>query len=111
MKASYFDGRSAARQSVEIRVAGEGLVLTRPDGTVVNWPFHTYRLQRSPGDRFLRFEHTPYRGECVLVESPEDVARLLRQARRPAPSPGRSKRIAAWLAVATFAVGCLLWAG
>ena len=111
MTGSYFDGRSAARQSVELRLAGEGVMLTRSDGSVVHWPFHSYRLQRSPGDRFLRFERAPYRGECVLVESPEDVARLLRQLRQAEPSARRSKRIAAWLLLASVAVGAALWAG
>ena len=107
MAGSYFDGRSAVRQSVQVRVVGEGLILTQADGSVVQWPFHSYRLQRSPGDRFLRFERAPYRGECVLVEDPEEVARLLRHLRQREHSGGRSKRVAVWLLLAPV----LLWRG
>ena len=109
--ASYFDGRSAARRQVDVRLAGEGLMFTQSDGSIVHWPFHSYRMQRSPGDRFLRFERAPYRGECVLVEDAEDIARLLRQMRQVAPSAGRTKRIAVGLFVVTAALGAALWAG
>jgi len=111
MTGSYFDGRSAARQAVELRLAAEGLMLTRGDGSVEHWPFHAFRIQRSPGDRFLRFERRPYRGECVLVESPADVATLLRQLRQSKPSAGGSKRYAALLLVACLTLGVGLWAG
>ncbi|MBN8730253.1 MAG: M48 family metallopeptidase [Acidobacteria bacterium] len=110
MTAAYFDGRSAVRHSVQLRLAGEGLMLTREDGRIEHWPFHSYRVQRSPGDRFLRFERAPYRGECLLVEDPADIARILAELRHSGSSPARRKRLAAILVVATVAICAALYA-
>lgn len=110
MTATYFDGRSAVRHTVQLRLAGEGLLVTRDDGRIEHWPFHSYRMQRSPGDRFLRFERAPYRGECLLIEDPADIARLLAQLDHAHPSASRRKRLAATLLLATVALCTALYA-
>ncbi|MCC6294152.1 MAG: M48 family metallopeptidase [Bryobacterales bacterium] len=109
VRGGYFDGRSSARQTVTVHVAGEGLRVTHEDGRVELWPFHSYRVQRSPADRFVRIERAPYLGECLLVEEPESVPQLLDQLRQRAPSAGRAWRMAMGLAAGVAASGLALY--
>ena len=107
--AAYFDARSAARQQVVLHVAGEGLRVTHEDGRLELWPFHSYRVLRSPADRFVRFERAPYLGECLLVEDPAGMTQVLDQLRERAPSSGRAWRSALGLALGVAVLGTGLY--
>jgi predicted Zn-dependent protease len=77
MQATYYDGVSAAREAVDLRLQDGCLFITRPDGSIERWPRREFRSSGA-SDSCVRIERLPYRGECVIVSGTEQVRELAR---------------------------------
>ena len=96
----YFDGRTADRQPVGVSVEPDGLLIHKPDGTIVAWPFDAIRqTQGAFVSEQVRIEHGTEPAEVLLVSQPwfaDEIRRASPAARRALRSRYNTVRIVAW---------------
>ena len=115
-KADYYDGQTAGKREIEVRLGGDALALYDADGrAIVAWPLAT--LRRLPGSRRSRdelrlipdfeSEERLVLRDRYLIDAIEDVATGLNK-RRP-PRPGMVRRVVIWMGVAAASVAALVF--
>ena len=73
----YYDGRTAARQSVTLTLEGNRLHIRRPDGTSMLWPLSLVRqTQGGYSTEQVRLEFGSDPAEALLVNDPTFVAEI-----------------------------------
>ena len=114
--ADYFDGRTAGKQSVSVRLGASSLTLYDADGApVVAWPLATIR--RLPGARStqdeLRLIPDFESEERLVLRDPTTIAAVVKacgglDAKRPAQA-GMLRRVVVWFGVAIVSVLLILF--
>jgi beta-barrel assembly-enhancing protease len=104
--ASYYDGRTAQRETVTLTVGVAGLHLHRDDGSSVFWPYDGLRqTQGARGAEHLRIEFGPDPVEALLVAD-DGLPDAVRAVAPHAVARFRPRRQAA--RVVTWSLGALL---
>ncbi|MBX2854533.1 MAG: M48 family metallopeptidase [Rhodobacteraceae bacterium] len=115
-KADYYDGQTAGKREIEVRLGGDAIALYGPDGrAIVAWPLAT--LRRLPGSGkspdelrlipdFESEERLVLR-DRYMIAAIEDVAAGLNK-RRP-PKPGMVRRLVLWIGIAAASVAALVF--
>jgi predicted Zn-dependent protease len=115
---TYFDGRSAARSSVTVRLTAVALQIERSDGGVVSWPYGDIRQTQGAGaGEPARLERGRGQPEVLVVEDPgflPAIRAIAPHYRRRFTDPAR-RRARIWavvglaLAAAAASAATYLW--
>jgi Zn-dependent protease with chaperone function len=114
-RGAYFDGRSARRNAVTIRLGADGieLIATADGAALLGWRYADLRLASVPGKTaqlVLRNAERP--DERLVAEDPTLLRRLETKASqlyRASAFKGDNWRIAAWCLVAGALLGGSVW--
>jgi len=111
----YFDGRTAERRSVTIRLLADGLEIVQPDRESVYWPYAEIRpVQRDSAEGCVRLERGEDPAETVVVRNEAFLAALRQSAPAEAGRFVRGQTQTRWdltllAIVAVVALGSLLY--
>ena len=82
---TFYDGKSANKYPVKLRLTARQLVLNFPDGHQIQWPYTSLQLSRTNSTGPVRLEHSTSNPdiipEALVIENPD----FLREAHRVAP--------------------------
>jgi len=82
---TFYDGKSANKYPVKLRLTAQQLVLNFPDGHQIQWPYTSLQLSRTNSTGPVRLEHSTSNPdiipEALVIENPD----FLREAHRVAP--------------------------
>jgi len=108
----YFDGRTARRWRVSVRLLATGLRMATQDETFIWWPYDEIRqVQGSYRGEPVRLERGDPFPESLLVEDPEFVQAIRQSApplRARLRSPLRSRRIILFIVLAGLAAAIVV---
>jgi Zn-dependent protease with chaperone function len=92
-KADYYDGKTAARQMVEVRTVSQGVHIKFTDGRIRFWYRHEFRVLQDHPQGPVRLEYGEYPPEILEIQDPSfrDVLKG-RHLKRP-------RYLALWLAL------------
>jgi len=82
---TFYDGKSANKYPVKLRLTAQQLVLNFPDGHQIQWPYTSLQLSKTNSTGPVRLEHSTSNPdiipEALVIENPD----FLREAHRVAP--------------------------
>jgi hypothetical protein len=82
---TFYDGKSANKYPVKLRLTPQQLVLVFPDGHQIQWPYTALQLSRTNSTGPVRLERSTSNPdiipEAIVIEDP----RFLEEAHRVAP--------------------------
>lgn len=120
LRGHFFDGRTAKKTPVAIRLTPQGLALLFPGGEPAIWPYEGLRLEGSRASGSWRLERRvekdgPSRLETILIQDPG----FLGQLRAVAPHqqalledrPRRGWKRLAWIGFGAAGAMALMWLG
>jgi beta-barrel assembly-enhancing protease len=107
----YYDGRTAARESVTLTLEGNRLCIRRADGTTRLWPLSLVRqTQGSLSTEQVRIEFGDEPAEAVLVNDPRFAAEIRAaspEAKRVVRRQWKTSQVLTWSASALAIAGAL----
>lgn len=69
-KADYYDGKTAARQKVEVQTVSKGVLIQFVDGRMRVWRGHEFRVNQERPQGPIRLEYGKFPPEILEVEDP-----------------------------------------